>query len=138
MIPLSSNLRSLFARTALIGIAIAFLATFPLRAETTDVPLPSDELHGQIIGDLPAEPAKDLHHADEKNLVTAADHSAWDTLNENNSLPLQGGLPDPNGEKLGESDTEKDGGGLSLIPEPSTMLMLALAGLTVYLWRLKW
>ena len=25
-----------------------------------------------------------------------------------------------------------------LIPEPSTLLMLALAALTVFLWRLKW
>ncbi|HUT09945.1 MAG TPA: PEP-CTERM sorting domain-containing protein [Thermoguttaceae bacterium] len=138
MTPQSCNSRWSFAQTVLIALAIAFSATFPLRADSTDGPLPSDELHGQIIGDLPAEPAKDLHRADEGNLVTAADHSAWDTLNENSSLPLQGGLPDPNGEELNELGAEEDGGGLSLIPEPSTMLMLVLAGLTVYLWRLKW
>jgi len=122
----------------LIGIVIAFLATCPLQADTTDASLPSDELHGRIIGDLPAEPAKDLHHVDEGNLVTAADQSAWDTFSENHKLPLQRGLPGPNGEELSESDAEEEAGGLSLIPEPSTMLMLVLAGLTVYLWRLKW
>jgi len=125
------------ARTAWTALAIAFLATFSVRADSTDGLLPADELHGPIIGDLPREQTEDPRHVDETNLVTAADHSAWDTLDEGGGLPLHGELSDPDDE-LDESDADKDGGGLSLIPEPSTLLMLGLAGLTVYLWRLKW
>ncbi len=116
--PLKERYR--FAHSAMIALLVIFSGTCSVYADPP------------IVDFTPAE-ASDTNEARRNNDAIDTDDPA---------VPGPYEVPDPPdvpAEELDEmAEAEEGEQGLSLIPEPSTLIMLALAALTAYLWRVKW
>lgn len=135
-----------YTYSAAIALAVVFCWTFSVSAGLLNHPMPPGEDDGKPVvgvackdtaGDDATRKAISSANVDDPTCgagKVGSDLSFGDGDNVNVSDSAE-----PTSEALEQTDElQESEKGLSLIPEPSTILMLVLAALAIFLWRRKW
>jgi len=114
-------------------------STIAMGADVIDADvIDADVIDADVI-DATAQPVASHGQTDVLPEPVVVAEPPWDSPTLASELVIDDGSieePVPHEDPLAAADAKQDG--LSLIPEPNTLLMLALAALTVFLWRRKW